>query len=159
MGIDNTSISSGFLNLQYSTIFLLLSFSLLLPNQILRQLLPKMSDQDSADESDVQNGKNPDDRGLSPELGGAAVDVENALQTTETVQSLCTKFSHMSVSNTMNPYDLANNCVYITIAHLLGQNLHDYLTTTEQMQPPSSVKGISLDDVDAMLKQSGKQIL
>lgn len=58
-----------------------------------------------------------------------------------------------------NEYGLNNNCVYVSIAHLLGKSLKDYLTDTEQMQPNNAADTPGITEVAQMLNETGKQIL
>jgi hypothetical protein len=76
----------------------------------------------------------------------------------DTVDSLCAKFANMTMTHP-NEYGLNNNCVFLSIAHLLGKTLSDYLTDTEQMQPNYAADTPSLQKVAAMLNETGKQIL
>ena len=76
----------------------------------------------------------------------------------DTVDGLCSRFKTLALEHP-NPYDLNYNCVYLSIAHLLGKTLSDYLTSSEQMQPTTVQMAPGLPEVAQMLAETGKQIL
>lgn len=56
-----------------------------------------------------------------------------------------------------NPFDLKNNCVFVTMAFLMNMSLDTFLKEIETMQPSPGELGIPNSQIVQMLKATKKQ--